>query len=75
VSKDSHSPSRYRIIVSAKVHKSAVQRNRTKRIIRAAFAELLPSLPQHVHYVVIVKKDCSMKKTGDMVKELEALQQ
>ena len=73
LSKDDRGASRYTIIVSTKIQKSAVKRNRIKRIIRAALTQILPTLPPPIHYVIVVKKDCSMKKTQDMIKELEVL--
>jgi len=63
----------YIIIVGKKVQKSAVKRNRMKRIIRAALQQLLPTLTSPIDCRIIVKKDCSMKKTQDMIKELEVL--
>jgi|GEM_PF-2062884 len=60
----------FAVIVGKKVQKSAVKRNRMKRIVRAALTSFLPTLTSPIHCLVIVKKDCSMKKTADIVKEL-----
>lgn len=65
--------SQYAVMVGVKVHKSAVKRNRMKRIIRAACAQVLPSLPHPIQCLIVVKKDCSMKKTPDIVQELGVL--
>ncbi len=73
ISKNENVTSTYIIVISKKIQKSAVKRNRIKRIIRAALAHLLPTLISPIHCLIVVKKDCSMKKTQDMVKELEAL--
>ncbi len=73
VSKNENAVSEYIISVSTKVQKSAVKRNRIKRIIRAALQQLLPTLTSPIHCLIVVKKDCSMKKTQDMIKELETL--
>jgi ribonuclease P protein component len=63
----------FAIIVNKKIQKSAVKRNRIKRIIRASMTKLLPTLPFPMHCLVVVKKDCSMKKTNDMTQELNVL--
>lgn len=73
VSEKPHASSTYIISVSKKVQKSAVKRNRMKRIIRAAFRQILPTVPSSLHFVIRIHKDCSMKKTSDMRKELELL--
>lgn len=73
VTKSEDSNSDFAVIVGVKVQKSAVKRNRIKRIIRAALTQLLPTLPHPIHCLIIVKKDCSMKKASDMIKELEVL--
>lgn len=73
ISKHEQGKTQYIIAVSKKVQKSAVKRNRVKRIIRAALQQILPTLPSSLHFFIVVKKDCSMKKSSDMVKELEIL--
>lgn len=73
VSKSGNSNSQYAVIVGVKIQKSAVKRNRIKRIIRAALAQILPALPQPIDCVIVVKKDCSMKKSGEMQQELDVL--
>jgi ribonuclease P protein component len=73
VSKSNNSSSQYAVVVGVKVQKSAVKRNRMKRIIRAALQYLLPILPSTIHCIIVVKKDCSMKNSKDMIKELEVL--
>jgi ribonuclease P protein component len=73
VSKSGDSNSHYAIVVGVKIQKSAVKRNRMKRIIRAALAQILPALPHPINCVVMVKKDCSMKNSGEMQQELGVL--
>lgn len=73
VSTSENSLSQYAVIVGVKVQKSAVKRNRIKRIIRAALDHLLPTLHSPIHCLVVVKKDCSMKGSKDMIKELDVL--
>ncbi len=72
-SKNKNPVSEYIISVSTKVQKSAVKRNRIKRIIREALRQLLPTLPASIDCRIFVKKDCSGKKTQDVLKELEVL--
>lgn len=72
-SKSSTARSQYAVVVGVKVQKSAVKRNRMKRIIRAALAQILPALPHPIDCLIMVKKDCSMKKSGVMQQELGVL--
>lgn len=73
VSKNGSTNSSFAIVVGVKIQKSAVKRNRIKRIIREAFNQVLPSVTSPIHCLSIVKKDCSMNKTQDIIKELEVL--
>jgi len=73
VSRSEHASSQYAVIVSVKVQKSAVKRNRIKRIIRAALNHTLPHRRSPICCLIVVKKDCSMKYCKDMMKELEVL--
>ena len=73
VLKSENSSSQYAVIVGVKVQKSAVKRNRIKRIIRAALEHVLPHLASPIYCLVVVKKDCSMKKSKDMIRELEGV--
>lgn len=73
ISKNENVTSQYIIVVGKKIQKSAVKRNRIKRIIRAALAEILPTIASPIYCLIVVKKDCSRKKTQDMIKELEIL--
>lgn len=52
----SRPPSQFAIIVSAKVDKLAVARNRMKRLVREAVHHLLPSIVDGVHGVFVVRK-------------------
>jgi ribonuclease P protein component len=73
VSKTGITQPAYAIVVGIKVQKSAVKRNRMKRIIRAALIHILPTLPHPIQCIVVVKKDCSTKHTSNMILELEPL--
>jgi ribonuclease P protein component len=64
---------RLAVIVGKKVSKSAVKRNRMKRIIQAAFSQLLPKLKQTTDFIIMPKKDCSKQKIQDIVKDLKFL--
>jgi ribonuclease P protein component len=51
--------SRFSVVVSKKVAKTAVVRNRNKRKVRALVAKLYPSLEKKAAVLVFVKKDIS----------------
>lgn len=44
------------VVVPKKVAKLATKRNRIKRVVRALFSTLLPSLPENVQLVVVVRR-------------------
>jgi len=73
VSTTKNSLSQYAVIVGVKVQKSAVRRNRIKRIIRAALQHVFQEISSPINCLVLVKKDCSMYKTTDIIKELDVL--
>lgn len=60
---------RFGIIVSKKVAKKAVKRNRIKRIIREAIRLNMQVFPKK-DFVIIVKRDISELKRQDMEREL-----
>ncbi len=62
------------VIVSNKISKSAVIRNKLKRAIRSTFQEMLPKL-KPAQYAVIVKKGAISKSVVELKEEtLSALQ-
>lgn len=57
------------ITVSKKIG-GAVQRNRAKRIMRAAFAQIAPSLKPGYDYIMVARARAPYKKSGDIYAEL-----
>ena len=57
------SEKRFACIVSAKVEKLAVGRNRTKRLVAHALYALIPSMTGGVHGVVVVRRKLSLDQT------------
>ncbi|MGN1112853.1 MAG: ribonuclease P protein component [Acutalibacteraceae bacterium] len=57
---------RYGITTSKKTG-NAVQRNRSRRIIRAAFAEISGELPQGYDFIFVARGVTSSKKSTDIV--------
>ena len=49
-------PSRFAFIISTKIHKKAVKRNRAKRLLAAALTEFLPQLRSGSDGVFLAKK-------------------
>lgn len=66
-------PSRIGISVSQKVSKRAVIRNRIKRLLRAAFRQLLPQIEAGVLLVVVVKPEARQCEYQQFLQELEQL--
>jgi ribonuclease P protein component len=61
------------IVVSQKVHKRAVVRNRIKRRIRAALRSLLPRLRPSRWIVINVRPEAVQCEYGDFLRELDQL--
>ena len=72
-STESAFPSRIGISVSQKVSKKAVIRNRIKRLLRAAFRQLLPKIKAGWLLVVVVKPQASQCEYQQFLQELEQL--
>ncbi len=73
---DREAPPRLGLAVGRKVG-GAVQRNRAKRIMRAAFRELADTLPGGLDLVLTARRELGERieevKSGDLVEELRAL--
>ena len=69
VSENKESTSRFGFVVSKKIDKRAVVRNRTKRVLRSAVGIFLNSL-KGKEIIIIAKKDLSFKEKDEVVKEL-----
>lgn len=67
------SPQRVGIVVSLKVSKRAVVRNRLKRQVRAIMAQLLPHLPPHLWVVITLRPGAEQCEYGDFLQELKQL--
>lgn len=61
------------IVVSLKVHKRAVVRNRLKRRVRAALHTLLPRLRPAQWIVISLKPEAAECEYGEFLRELEQL--
>lgn len=61
------------IVVSLKVHKRAVVRNRLKRQVRAALRTLLPRLSPALWIVISLKPEATECEYGEFLRELEQL--
>lgn len=63
------------IATSAKVFKKATDRNRSRRLLSAAFQSVYPSLPERINIIALPKSDILKVKSGDVLLELEAVLQ
>lgn len=61
------------IVISQKVHKRAVVRNRLKRQVRAALRTQLPRLSPSLWIVINLKPEATQCEYGDFLRELEQL--
>ncbi len=61
------------IVVSLKVHKRAVVRNRLKRRVRAALRTLLPQLNPALWVVITLRPEATQCEYGEFLRELEQL--
>lgn len=62
---------RYGITTSKKIG-SAVERNRAKRVIRAAFAQLEPKINGNYDFVFVARTRTSQVKMQDVLAQMEA---
>jgi ribonuclease P protein component len=51
-------PTKIAFIISTKIFKKAVERNRAKRRFRSSVRELLPTIPKGYHLLFILKPQC-----------------
>ena len=66
-------PSRFGLIVSTKIHKKAVRRNRIRRLLVAAVGKMLPEIKPGFDGVFLVKKAILGKRLVVIEKEVRAL--
>lgn len=61
------------VAVSAKVFKKAVERNRAKRVVSAAFKVLYSRLPVSINIVALPKAGVTRVKSSEVLPDLEAV--
>lgn len=59
------------IVVSSKVSKKAVERNRVRRAVQESFRKFLPRITQPLDIVVLVKKKILEKSAVEVENDLE----
>lgn len=69
----SNQESKLGIAVSSRIFKKAVERNRARRLISAAFESLVVKLPGNINILALPKAGILGVKSGDLLLELEAI--
>lgn len=62
--------SRFGFIISNKISKKAVERNRIRRILREAIRENLPTMPPGFLFVILAKRSILEKSATEIKKEV-----
>ena len=65
-------PNRFAFVVSSKIEKKAVRRNRLKRRLREAVRRLLPSLKLGHDIIIFAKKELAGKEYQQILSALQA---
>ncbi len=68
-----YQPSRFGFIISAKIHKRAVKRNRAHRLLTEAIRSLLPKLKPGFDSVFLVKKRIIGKELSEIKESTERI--
>lgn len=68
-----HQPSRFGFIISTKIHKRAVKRNRIRRFLIEAIRSLLPKIKPGLDCVFLAKKAIVGKELSEIKKETKKL--
>ena len=66
-------PSRFAFIISTKIHKRAVKRNRAKRLLSEAIKDLLPQIKSGFDVVFLAKKNLIEANLWQIKKEISLL--
>lgn len=64
-------PSRFAFIISKKIHKKAIKRNRVRRLLVEAVRGILPKIKPGFDFVFLVKKTILEKKLSEIKNEVE----
>lgn len=70
--KDGGEESRFGFVVSTKISKMAVHRNRVKRALREAIRQNLKYIPKGYDMVFLTKKSIMEKSTDQIMKQVES---
>jgi len=71
INRDDGGKSRFGFVVSKKIAKSAVHRNRIKRALRESVRRNLNHFPKGIDAVILTKKSIFKKTTEEIMRELE----
>jgi ribonuclease P protein component len=69
--REDNGPSRFGIVISTKISKQAVNRNRMKRALLETVRRNVLSVPKGSSCVFLVKKSMSSKTTDEIMKQAE----
>ena len=73
VLKNNTDKSLFAVVVSKKVAKTAVARNKNKRRVREVLKKTVTKIPSGRSYIVMLKKDLNTSVFSDITSELEEL--
>jgi ribonuclease P protein component len=71
ISDNGEKTTRFAFIVSKKIDKRAVVRNKTKRILRSAVEQLIEKLNGGKNFVIVAKKALETKQREEALKDLQ----
>lgn len=69
---DDNEKPRFAFIISTKISKLAVHRNRINRALHEGVRRVLKSVPSKFDYVFLAKKSIAKKTTEEIIKEVES---
>jgi ribonuclease P protein component len=71
IKRDDEGPQRFAFVISTKISKLAVHRNRIKRALGEAVRRNLKRAPKNIDVVFLAKKNADSKTTDELMKETE----